>query len=141
MASEGFESFIKQIKRREDMEIVEGATDEQIALFEKENSVTLPQKLKEWLRLSDGGEFYLPVGPQLYGVAHKPIIDIKTNDRPDDSYVVIGALSFGDPILFKKGSERIYIYNHEEGTIAEDETYKDFLAFINDLPGIVGIEE
>ena len=141
MTSNSFKSFFERIKNREDMAILDGATDDQIVSFERENGVTIPQKYKEWLILSDGGEFYLPAGLQLYGVAHKPIIDVTISDRPDDSYIVIGALSFGDPILFKRGSEQIYIYNHEDGTIAEDETYNDFLAFINDLSGIVGVEE
>lgn len=38
----------------------------------------------------------------MYGVAHKPLIDIEDNDRPDDNYTVIGALASGDSILCKK---------------------------------------
>ena len=32
----------------------------------KEKNVTLPSKYKEWLQFSDGGEFFLPAGIQLY---------------------------------------------------------------------------
>ena len=55
----------------------------------------------------------MPAGVQFYGVTHKPLINVDCNDRPDDPYVVIGALDTGDPILFKKGSEQISIYNQE----------------------------
>lgn len=40
----------------------------------------LPSKFKEWLLFSDGGECFLPAGIQLYGVAHKPLIDVNDND-------------------------------------------------------------
>ena len=30
---------------------------------------------------SDGGEFFLPAGVQMYGVAHKPLINVKEDDR------------------------------------------------------------
>ena len=53
--------------------------------------------------------------------------------------VVIGALSTGDPIIFKKSEERISIYNHEDGVIEDDETYEDFYAFLRDLYDLLGI--
>ena len=45
---------------------------------------------------------FLPAGVQFYGVAHKPVIDINEGDRPDDSYIIIGALSTRDLILCEK---------------------------------------
>ena len=77
----------------------------------------------------------------MYGVSHKPLIDVNDNDRPDDSYVVIGALSTGDPILFKQDSEQISIYNHGDGIIEADETYADYTAFLIDLYDLLGIGE
>lgn len=62
------------------------------------------------------------------------------NDRPANSYVVIGALDTGDPVLFKKESEQISIYNQDAGRIEEDEVYDDFFAFLNDLYDLLGIE-
>ncbi len=100
----------------------------------------MPEKYKEWLQHSDGGDCFLPARVQFYGVSHKPLIDINCNDRPDDSYVVIGALDTGDPVIFKKESEQISIYNQEAGRIEEDEAYDDFFAFLNDLYGLLGIE-
>ena len=47
----------------------------------------------------------MPAGVQLYGVSHKPLIDVNDNDRPDDSYIVIGALASGDPILCERKGE------------------------------------
>ncbi|WP_369347150.1 SMI1/KNR4 family protein [Amylolactobacillus amylophilus] len=70
--------------------------------FEKENNVVLPSKYKEWLQLSDGGEFFLPAGIQLYGIEHKPVINVNDNSRPNDDYIVIGALASGDPIICAK---------------------------------------
>ena len=75
----------------------------------------------------------------MYGVNQKPVIDVSEDDRPNDNYVVIGALASGDPILCEKGGERISIYNHEAGVIENDEIYEDFFAFLIDLHEILGI--
>ena len=134
-----FMNIIERIKDQGKNSFPNGATNEQIALFETGNGVKLPIKYKEWLSFADGGEMFLPAGVQLYGVAHKPLIDVNENDRPDDSFIVIGALASGDPILCEKDSERISIYNHTAGIIEEDETYPDFLAFLDDLYDLLGI--
>ena len=60
----------------------EAATDENTLEFEKNNSITLPLSFKEWLRLHDGGEFYLPGGVQIDGAAHSLWIDVANDDRP-----------------------------------------------------------
>lgn len=101
----------------------------------------MPVKYREWLLLFDGGECFLPAGAQLYGVAHKPLIDVEDSDRPSDKYVVIGALASGDPIVFEKNKENISIYNHETGRIEDDEIYDDFYLFLKymyDMRGIGG---
>ena len=123
------------------MNFLEAATEEQIAMYEKEKEIQLPSKYKEWLLFSDGGELFLPAGVQMYGVSHKPLINIDDDDRPDERYVVIGALSTGDPILCEKVGEKISIYNHEAGRIEKDEIYTDFIAFLNDLYDLLGIGE
>ena len=69
------------------------------------------------------------------------ILNVNDNTRPNDEYVVIGALASGDPILFKKNSEEITIFNLEGGRIEDDEKYPDFIAFLKDLDGILGIGE
>ncbi len=127
MMSEELKALVEQLNEHEGMAFFEAATEEQINDFEKQYGFKLPEKYKEWLQYSDGGECYLPGGIQLYGVAHKPVIDVNEDDKPDDSYGVIGALSMGDPILCQKESERISIYNHEKGTIESDETYLCFM--------------
>jgi hypothetical protein len=121
------------------MRFLEGASEEQISGFEEKQKIKLPSQYKEWLLFSDGGEFFLPAGIQLCGVAHKPFIDVNDNDRPDDSYIVIGALSSGDPIVCEKTGEQISIYNHEAGRIENDETYADFFSFLNALKELLGI--
>ena len=123
------------------MAFMSGASEEQILEFESKNGIVLPEKYKEWLRFSDGGECFLPDGVQFYGVAHKPFINLDDNDRPSEEYIVIGALASGDPILCEKTGERISIYNLEAGRIEEDETYEDFFAFLNDLYDLLGLKE
>ena len=141
MMSEELKLIINQIKEQGKMRFLEAATEEQIKQFEKENNIHFPEKFKEWLLFSDGGEFFLPAGAQLYGVAHKPLVDLTDNDRPADNYTVIGALASGEPILFKKDAENIYIYDHEKQEIDKELVYDDFFALINDLYDLLGIGE
>ena len=141
MISEELKSIINMMNEQGKMSFLEAATDEQIARFEKDNKVQLPKKYKEWLRYSDGGEFFLPAGVQFYGVAHKPIINIEDNDRPDTNYIVIGALASGDPVLCKKEGEEIAILDNETGTIDDELVYNDFFMLLNDLYDLLGIGE
>ena len=141
MTSDDFKKLAEKFNEQGRMNFLKGATEEQITQFEKENAITLPDKYKEWLLFCDGGEFFLPAGIQVYGVAHKPIIDVKYDDRPDEKYIVIGALASGDPVIFEKGNEKIYVYDHESGEIDEELTYDDFLAFLDDLYDLLGIGE
>lgn len=139
MISNELRSIVNRLKKQGKMNFPKKATKEQIAIFEKEHEVNLPLKFKEWLLFTDGGECFLPAGIQLYGVAHKPLINVDDDDRPDNTYIVIGALASGDPILCKKSGEQISIYNHEAGRIENDEVYSDFFSFLNDLYELLGI--
>lgn len=139
MVSDELKAIIEKIKSQGKMDFLEGASTEQIDAFEKKNEVTLPKQYKEWLQYSDGGEFFLPAGVQFYGVAHKPLIDVNDDNRPNEKYIVIGALAIGDPILCEKDSETISIYNQEGGRIEDDESYKDYYSFLKDLYDILGI--
>lgn len=141
MISDELKVIIDRFNKQGKMVFLEGATEEQIAQFEEDHEIKLPKMFKEWLQHSDGGDCFLPAGVQFYGVAHKPLINVDCSDRPDDSYIVIGALDTGDPILFKKDSEHISIYNQEAGQIEDDEIYENFFAFLNDLYALLGIEE
>lgn len=141
MMSDELKQIIDQIKEQGKMRFLEAATDKQISQFEKENKIQLPSKYKEWLLYSDGGEIFLPAGFQLYGVAHKPMIDLKDNDRPNDNYIVIGALASGEPVLCKKDDEKIYVYDHESQEIDDDLVYEDFFALLSDLYDLLGIGE
>lgn len=139
MISEELKLIVDKFNKQGKMNFLEETTEEKISEFEKEHSVKLPEKHKEWLLFSDGGELFLPAGIQLYGVEHKPVIDVYNNDRPSEDYIVIGALASGDPILCEKTGERIAIYNQEAGRIEDDEIYDDFIAFLNDLYDLLGI--
>ncbi len=139
MISEELKAIVDNYKNQGKMNFLDETTEEKISDFEKEHSVKLPAKYKEWLLFSDGGELFLPAGIQLYGVEHKPVIDVNNNDRPSNEYIVIGALASGDPILCEKAGEKIAVYNQEAGRIEDDEIYDDFIAFLNDLYDLLGI--
>ena len=139
MISKELTAIIEQIKLQGKMRFLDGATESQINEYEEKNNIKFPSRYREWLLFSDGGSFYLPAGVQMYGVAHKPIIDVSDGDRPSTNYIVIGSLASGDPILCEKDSEKISIYNHEAGRIEEDEIYEDFFSFINNLYEFLGI--
>ena len=141
MISEEIKLIANRLNLQGEMNFFEGTTTEKIISFEKEKNVNLPTKFKEWLLFSDGGELFLPAGVQLYGIEHNPLIDVDGNDKPSNAYIIIGALSSGDPILCEKTSEKISIYNREAERIEKDEIYDDFIAFINDLHDLLGIEE
>lgn len=141
MASEKLQEIINELKQQGKMRFLDGDTEEQIAQFEKDKDIKLPSAFREWLMFSDGGEIFLPAGVQLYGIEHKPLINVSDEDRPSDEYVVIGSLASGDPILVKKGKEQISIYNHEAGRIEDDEIYEDFFSFLKDLHDVLGIGE
>lgn len=141
MASDDLRKIIDLLNQQGKMVFLEGATEEQISQFEKENEVKLPEKYKEWLCFSDGGECFLPAGVQFYGVAHKPLIDVNEEDRPDDNYIVIGALASGDPVLCEKTGEKIAIFDNETGSIDDELVYDDFFALLTDLYDLLGIGE
>lgn len=141
MISDKLKQIAEKLKEQGKMNFLEAATEDQIEQFEKEKLIWLPVKYKEWLLFSDGGEFFLPAGVQMYGVAHKPLIDVEDDDRPDDNYIIIGALASGDPVLCEKSGEKISIYDHEAGDIENDLVYDDFFAFLNGLYDLLGIGE
>lgn len=133
------EAIADRLRPEGQMSFVEPTTDSRIGTFEAEHDLRLPSQLKQWLLFSDGGDFFLPAGFQLRGVEHLPLIDVDDPDRPDDSYIVIGTLSSGDPVLCERSTERISIYNHEAGRIEHDESFVDFFSFLTSLAAVVGI--
>lgn len=50
-------------------------------------------------------------------------------------------MTSGNLIVFKKTEEQISIFNHEDNRIEDDETYKDFYAFLNDMYDMLGLKE
>ncbi|HEM4052475.1 TPA: SMI1/KNR4 family protein [Streptococcus suis] len=139
MISDELKQLVNKFNEQGEMNFCKETTENKILEFEKEHNIKLPAKYKEWLLFSDGGEFFLPAGIQLYGIENKPTIDVDNNDRPSEEYIVIGALASGDPILCEKAGEKIAIYNQEAGRIEDDEIYDDFIAFLKDLYNLLGI--
>lgn len=141
MISEELKSILDKFQEQGKMSFLSETTEEKINEFEKEKSVKLPAKYKEWLMFSDGGELFLPAGVQLYGIEHKPLIDVNDNSRPSEDYIVIGTFATGDPIICKKNEETILIYNPEMGEIDDELVYQDFTAFLKDLYELLGLGE
>ena len=69
MISNELNAIVTQIKQQGKMNFLAGATENQIEEFEKKHNLKLPLKYREWLLFSDGGEFFLPAGVQMYGCA------------------------------------------------------------------------
>ncbi|HEL1748327.1 SMI1/KNR4 family protein [Streptococcus suis] len=139
MISDELKQLVNKFNEQGEMNFCKETTENKILEFEKEHNIKLPVKYKEWLLFSDGGEFFLPAGIQIYGIENKPTIDVDNNDRPSEEYIVIGALASGDPILCEKAGDKIAIFNQEAGRIEDDEIYDDFIAFLNDLYNLLGI--
>ena len=66
MISEKLKMIVDKFNEQGKMNFLEETTEEKISEFEKGHNVKLPTKFKEWLLFSDGGEFFLPAGIQLY---------------------------------------------------------------------------
>ena len=77
------EAVADLLRSQGQMSFVEPTTDALIEAFESEHDRQLPSQLKRWLLVSDGGDFFLPAGFQLRGVAHLPLIDVDDPDKPD----------------------------------------------------------
>lgn len=71
MISEELKLIVDKFNEQGKMNFLEETTEEKISEFEIERSIKLPTKFKEWLLFSDGGEFFLPAGIQLYGIKNK----------------------------------------------------------------------
>ena len=78
---------------------------------------------------------------QFYGVAHMPLIDTEDDERPDGSYIAIGRMCNGAPVLFRKGSQKFAVYFSEDGEIDDDLVYEDFYAFLDDLYDLLGLDD
>lgn len=138
MVNTELSNIIKMFNSKGRMSFLPPATSEEIDDFEQRNGVRLPAQYKEWLLFSDGGDLFLPAGVQFYGVGHRPLIDLQNPVMPVGYYIVIGALSNGDPILCEQNDDTISIYNLEWGRIEKDETFPDFISFLKELELILG---
>lgn len=56
MISDELKNIIEDLQEKGKIAFLEGATNEQITLFEEENSIKSSSKYREWLQYSDGGE-------------------------------------------------------------------------------------
>ena len=58
MISEELKLIVDKFNGQGKMNFLEETTEEKISEFEKEHSAKLPEKYKEWLLFSDGGELF-----------------------------------------------------------------------------------
>ena len=112
----------------DNMEFFPGAGDDEILQFERDNNFTLPEQVKEWLRFTDGCCLF-DTTIQLYGVAHKPIIDTSPKGVTED-YVRIGGFNFGDLVCISKNSPKIIQYGE---TQIEYEDFREFLEHVIEI--------
>lgn len=138
LSGEPMKETIDSLSKKGKMIFFAGATEKQIHEFELMHDIVLPSQYREWLKFSDGGDLFLPAGVQLYGVAHKPLINVMDGEGDIVGCIVIGALTTGDPIVCESNDETISIYNQEAEKIENDEQFANFLDFLNNLSGIVG---
>lgn len=141
MVSERLRKTAGTLESQGTMNFLDPATPEQISEFERKNGITFPEQYREWLSFSDGGELFLPAGCQLYGVAHLPLIDPSDGNRPDDSWVAVGAMCSGDAVIFEKESGRFAVYFAEEGRLDDSLVYKDYFTFLGSLYDLLGMDE
>ena len=78
MISDELKQLVNKFNEQGEMNFCKETTENKILELEKEHNIKLPAKYKEWLLFSDGGEFFLPAGIQLYGIENKPTIDVVT---------------------------------------------------------------
>lgn len=118
---------IRQITATDEyaMEFLPGATDEEIKQFEKDNNISLPELLKEWLHFTDGCCLFNTT-VQLYGVAHKPYIDSNPSGIAENC-VEIGKFGFGDSICITSNSQMIIQYGE---SVIEYDNFKGFLELV-----------
>ncbi len=132
------QEIIASLKSKSEMRFLPGVTQKRIEAFEKNNGLLLTNQYREWLQFSDGGELFPPAGVQLYGIAHRPVIE--SDEEIGKQYVVIGSLASGDPIVSVKGTETVAIYNREKNRFEPDEQYDDFVSFLTNFREILGCE-
>ena len=62
MISDELKAIKDDLEKKGKMHFLEGAKEEEILDFEEKSEIHLPKKYREWLMISDGGEFFLPAG-------------------------------------------------------------------------------
>ncbi len=141
MTSQEWEAKFAELGKYGRIKTMPWASLEDISRFEEMHGIRLPQQYREWLQYTDGGILFPPAGVQLYGVAHKPLLSFSKEECPDSMYVAAGAMPYGDPVLFEKKSGRFMIFNREAQSFDPKETFPDFVAFLDQLPALLGLED
>lgn len=112
---EAFE-VIKKIKgRRCQSKLFPPKTMSQIAEYEANNNIHIPESYKEWLVLSNGGRLFGGY-VNLYGIDNSPqpkVGDDFSNGRVPNEYIVLGYME-EQHICFDKNSGNYFLYEYTE---------------------------
>ena len=145
-----YEHIISEISKyaKGIQQLNDGIDEKTIIFFEEEYKLIIPETYKQWLRYSNGGEFFvLPVGTSFAGILgnserKKGVFYLEDNfviskrvGLPDN-LLVIGEESDGEVIAFDlqrttKDDGVVVLYDVEEpGIIDEWEGLEDWLEYI-----------
>ena len=129
MGNKKLEELIRKIREvtatdEYTMDFYPSATDEEISVFEEENSIVFPELVTRWLLFADGCCLFDTV-ISFYGVAHGQRISVQ-----DDGYVCIGVFNYGDTVCVKDGSEKIYLCGE---TMIEYADFNDLLTLVIEI--------
>lgn len=138
---DAWENKLEKLKKYGRIKTEPWATVDDINSFEECTGICIPALYREWIQISDGGYLFPPAGLQLYGVSHHPLIHLAENVPADGVYAVVGEMPYGDPVLFKVGSEEFMLFNQEDGCIEQQEVFPDFSLFLDHIPSILGLED
>ncbi len=141
MDFDAWESKLEGLKKYGRIKTEPWVTAEDIRRFEERTGIRIPALYREWLQISDGGYLFPPAGLQLYGVSHRPLIQLAADIPADGVYAIAGAMPYGDPVLFKVGSEEFMLFNQEDGRIEPEEVFPDFSSFLDHIPSLLGLED
>ena len=86
------------------------ATEEEIAKWEEENGIRIPESYKDWLRFTDSCQI-LNTLARLYGVRE---MEVNSKDCPEDCVLIGDIIGDGERLCFSKVTGKIIRHNHGE---------------------------
>ena len=123
------------------VELNEKTSAGEIAKFEMDNNVVIPQNYCAFLHFSDGMTVKIPQEIKFFGVEKEPKIRPNCVRLGTQLYSALGELPNGELVLFTNGSNKIFVYIPDSISISSDRIYKNFRTFLEGLKDILEIPE